>query len=210
MHLHHTKTHCVAIVMALSLLGCDKVQAPNTTNTSTATNITTNTTAQTNTPTAAPTDWKAAEKQRVQNDVDNITQSMISRKPERMVEYLHPRIFELLKKSPNDMSQLLKQAGVRMNKRGITFESAEYISAPYFLESEHSQFVIVPMKRVFNMPDKKLEQQGYLFGQRQKGTEKWGYIEGKHLNDNNIRNLFPDFPPGELLPSSTENSVKKQ
>ena len=141
--------------------------------------------------------------------MDRMNQSIAAGKSEDVISYLHPKIFEVSKKSPEDFKKEALKVEAEMKKRGVTFESNEYITAPYFSESEKSQFVIIPMKRVLNMPDKKFEQRGFLFGERKKGTEKWGYIEGKQLNDNNIRTLFPDFPKGELLPSSTAKVIKK-
>ena len=197
-------THlAAALVLVFALVGCDKSE------TTTSSSATTATTATSPSNEPAVVDWKVTEKKRVQDDVDRINQSVAAGKSEDIIPYMHPKIFEVAKKTPADLKKVLAKAGAEMKKRGMTFESSEYVTAPYFLESEKSQFVIIPLKRVFNMPDKKLEQQGFLFGERKKGTEKWGYIEGKQLDDNNIRTLFPDFPKGELLPSSIANVIKK-
>ena len=89
----------------------------------------------------------------------------------------------------------------QMKQQNVKMESIEFVGSPYFAESEKNQFAMVPTKIIISTKQGRVENTGFIFGQRARNTDKWGYLEGNKLNNQNIRELFPDFPQGSSLPS---------
>ncbi|MBX3441466.1 MAG: hypothetical protein KF774_03605 [Planctomyces sp.] len=83
---------------------------------------------------------------------------------------------------------------------GLKVESVSLPSTPRFFSTPYRHFAIVPMRAVFQTADGRVRSDFFILGCRDRRTADWGYIEGARLDDEDLRDLFEDFPSEAPLP----------
>ncbi|MGD9126473.1 MAG: hypothetical protein PVH19_03760 [Planctomycetia bacterium] len=135
----------------------------------------------------------------VQEDVRKMSQAVYDADIPTILDYTHPTIIEKMG-GRSQVESALKGMLSQVQSIGMKLESMTFPAAPDFLETEERRFVIVPTKSIVSANGQQLESLNYQFGIQEKGTTAWKYIEGSRINQQNVRSLFPDFPPNYQFP----------
>jgi hypothetical protein len=146
-----------------------------------------------------PADESANEEQ-VQSDVRKMIDAVYGAQTDVVLDYTHPKVIEMLG-GRSQAKTTLDTAFSQLQSLNMKMETFEFPEAPTFLETEVNDFVIVPTKTVIVANGQRAESLNYQFGNRTKGTASWKYIEGSRVNKQNVRTLFPDFPPDYEFPA---------
>lgn len=79
---------------------------------------------------------------------------------------------------------------------------------PTFFASKYTEFVVVPTRGIFKLPDgRRIDCRSFQLGARRKGTAEWRYVEGSRIDEELLDTLFPDFPADVQLPAYSENDL---
>lgn len=146
-----------------------------------------------------PTGALASEDQVVQEDVRKIMTAVYQADVATVLGYTHPKIIELMG-GASRAEATLKTVLSQFQALNMKVDSLTFPAAPDFLETAKNRFVIVRTKIVVSANGQRAESLNYQFGIQEKGTSTWKYIEGSRINNENVRSLFPDFPPHYQFP----------
>ncbi|PQO41660.1 hypothetical protein [Blastopirellula marina] len=144
-------------------------------------------------------DWKDTDQ--VQKDVREMITATYGGEPEELLKFTHPKVVALMG-GPEQTKKTLKLILGKFKEMGMKLDEFKFSADPIFLETEQSHFVIVPTNSIMSMGGKKVESQNYQFGQKSKSDKTWKYIEGSRLNQDNVRQFFPDFPKDFEFPKT--------
>jgi hypothetical protein len=155
----------------------------------------------------APSAFAEAEKPssgdeaRVQEDVRAILNAAYEGDVDTMLRFTHPAILEGLGGEAQARSALEQSIQV-VKERGMKLASLTFPEAPRFIDGSERRFAVVPTLSVVEAGDQRLESLNYQLGVLERGASAWTYVEGSRINKDNVRILFPDFPPDYSFPST--------
>lgn len=135
----------------------------------------------------------------VQADVRRTVTAVYDRDIETVLKFTHPKIIEQMG-GQAQAKTTLQSALNQVQAAGMTIESLAFPAAPTFTNASAHEFVLVPTKLLLSAKGQRLESLNYQFGVRDLPQTNWTYIEGSRITVENVRTLFPDFPPGFEFP----------
>jgi len=136
----------------------------------------------------------------VQADVRTNLNAIYNGDVETVLGFTHPKVIEMMG-GQTEAKAVLKTALSKTQTMGMALESLAFPDDSTFLKTDMNHFVIVPTKSIITANGQRVESLNYQFGIRAIGTSKWTYIEGSRINNQNVKTLFPDFPPDFHFPA---------
>jgi hypothetical protein len=136
---------------------------------------------------------------RVQADVQALTEAVYAGEVDRIIDYTHPTVLELLGGSAT-ARQSVERVAVGMRKLGMKLESMSFPAAPTCVSGGGRRFAIVPTLNLVTAGPQRFESLNFQLGVLEPGATAWKYVEGSRVNNQNVRVLFPGFPEGVEFP----------
>ncbi|RCS46035.1 hypothetical protein DTL42_16230 [Bremerella cremea] len=183
----------VCLVLLLVGLGCKPIESLESSDTSS--------TAKSG-ESVSPQDWK--DPQQVQQDLRRVMAATFEGDVDTLLGLTHEKVLEVVD-DPEVAREAMRGVLATFQENNVSMDVLEFTTEPYFLESEKSHFVVIPIRMVLTIDEKKVEAIGYEFGQKKKTESEWKYIAGKKVNPQTVGNLFPDFPSDFKFPEMRMN-----
>lgn len=157
--------------------------------------------------TARQAELLATEKDRVQADVRSNLNAFQSGDLDTLLRFTHPKVLEMMggiDKAKVQLTAVIAQ----MQSAGISIESLNFPQDPIFIETKANLYVIVHTQGVGKAGNGvRLESVGFQLGIRPVGTTEWTYVDGSGVTNTNVRTFFPDFPTGQVLPTTSRRRL---
>jgi hypothetical protein len=143
---------------------------------------------------------ETSQADQVRRDVTALVEAGYRGDVETVLRFAHPTLIERLggrEAARSAMEKVLREAA----RADVELESFSVPEGPDFLAGRERRFVVVQTLSVIRGKDgARLESLNYLLGVREHGSDRWAYVEGSLLDQQNVRALFPDFPAGYVFP----------
>ncbi len=84
----------------------------------------------------------------------------------------------------------------------VELELLTFPEDPTFVSGAEHDFVLVPTLSAYRIGGQRIESRAFLLGIKPRGGGKWTYVDGEQFEDENVQQLFPDFPMDQPLPDT--------
>lgn len=149
---------------------------------------------------------KSELSKRVQEDVRKCQAAVYSADVDVVLSFSHPKILELMGGIEKAKETLTKTLN-KLKESEMKVESLEFPEPPRFFDSKSNHFVIISTHTIISSKGQKAESLNFQLGIKAIGENKWTYIEGSRLNNENVKQLFPDFPDNYEFPKCTRKKL---
>ena len=157
--------------------------------------------------TARQAELLATEKDRVQADVRSIYNALYSGDVDTVLRFTYPKLLENMggaAKAKETLATVLS----KIQATGISIDSMTFPQDPTFIETNANHYAIIPTLLVAKTSDgQRVESLNFQMGVRPVGTTEWTYVDGTQITQANVRTLFPDFPTGQVLPTTSRRRL---
>ena len=114
----------------------------------------------------------------------------------------NPDALAALGSDPADAQAAIEQGMSILLAGDVELELLTFPDDPTFVSGEEHDFVLVPTLSAYKLGGLRIESRAFLLGIRPRGGGKWTYVDGEQFEDENVQQLFPDFPLDQPLPDT--------
>jgi hypothetical protein len=143
-----------------------------------------------------------AEIEAVQADIRKIQTALFSGDVKTVLALTNPDALAALGSDPADAAAAIEQGMSVLQNGDVELELLTFPDDPTFFSGTEHDFVLVPTLSAYKLGGLRIESRGFSLGIRPRGGGKWTYVEGEQFEDENVQQLFPDFPMDQPLPDT--------
>lgn len=142
----------------------------------------------------------------IQGDLRKCMAAVYSADVDVVLTYSHPKIIDLMG-GKEKAKEILTKTLTQLKESEMKVESLEFPEIPKYFDSKTNHFVIISTLTIISSKGQKVESLNFQLGIKAIGESKWTYIEGSRINNENIKQLFPDFPDNYDFPKCTRKKL---
>lgn len=142
----------------------------------------------------------------IQEDVRKCMAAVYSADVDVVLTFSHSKTIDLMG-GKEKAKEILTKTLTKLKESEMKVESLEFPEIPKYFDSKTNHFVIISTLTIISSKGQKAESLNFQLGIKAIGENKWTYIEGSRINNENIKQLFPDFPDNYEFPKCTRKKL---
>jgi hypothetical protein len=143
-----------------------------------------------------------AQIEAVEADVRKMQSALYGGDYQTVVAMTNPEVLSAYDTTPEQAAAEIEAAMSDMQDAGVELELLTFPEDPTFFSSGQHDFVLVPTLSAFKIGGQRVESRAFLLGVKPRGGQGWTYVAGEHFEEENVLDLFPDYPPDRLFPET--------